>query len=172
MIDVRTEIAALAFVNAQIIQEAERTRALIEPTRRVEKMYGFPAGSLRLVNPAHLIGLLYCLFVVPKELWVKDGSYPVFSDIEPDKFVGLISVSKKTVAFDRNPGYQLLRHLRNSIAHVRFTLIGDKFEFWDIETKTRQEIFRGACSLAELSELVSHVGAILANLRNKPFSVH
>jgi hypothetical protein len=172
MTDVRTEIPALAWINAQIIQEAERMGSLNGPTRQVETFYGLPAGSLRILNPAHLIGLLYCLIVVPKELWFKDESHPVFTRIHYDKLVGLISVSKKTGKFDTHPSYRLLRHLRNSVAHARFALVDDKFEFWDQEPRTDRETFRATSSLAQLSEFVSYVGPILANLRNKSLQTH
>jgi hypothetical protein len=172
MTDVRTEIPALAWINAQIIQKAERMGSLNSPTRQVESFYGLPTGSLRILNPAHLIGLLYCLIVVPKELWLKDKSHPVFVHIHPDKIVGLISVSSKTENFDIHPSYTLLRHLRNSVAHARFALVDDKFEFWDLDPRTDRETFRATSSLAQLSEFVSYVGPILANLQNQSLQTH
>jgi hypothetical protein len=136
MMDVRSEIPALAFINAQIIQDAVQTGALVEPTRRVENMYGLPWGSLRILNPAYLLSLLYCLIVVPKEFWLHDESHPVFARIDQDRLLGLVSVMLKTTTFDENPCYRLLRHLRNAVAHVRFTISENDFTFWDQDPRT------------------------------------
>lgn len=172
MKDSRSEIPALAFINAQIIQEAESSGMLTEPTRRVENLYQLPAGSLRVMNPAHLLGLLYCLIVVPKEYWVHDKTHPIVATIDTEKLLRLVSVSLKSSAFEANPGYALLRHLRNAVAHVRFAIDDGNFTFWDQSPKTNQEIFRGTFTLVSLGEFLSTVGASLANLRTAQSHFH
>lgn len=172
MTDVRTEIPALAYVNAQIIQEANRMGSLDEPIRQVEINYGLPVGSLRILNPAHLIGLLYCLIVVPKELWLKNDAHPIFEQIDPKRLLAFVSVLEGAKVFDKSPAYSLLRHLRNAIAHARFELIEDNFIFWDQDLKSDRETFRATLSLQKLSEFVSYVGPVLANLRNRRLQIH
>ena len=172
MTDVRSEIPALAFINAQIIQEAAHAGVLDEPTRRVESMYRLPGGSLRVMNPAYLLGLLYCLIVVPKEFWLQDKAHPVFAQIDQDWLLGLVSVQRKTSSFDENPCYRLLRHLRNAVAHVHFTIDEGEFTFWDHGPRTDRETFRATFSLTGLGEFLSKVGALLANLRTEQLRPH
>jgi hypothetical protein len=172
MKDIRPEIPALAFISAQIVQEAERLGALFEATHRVESQYQLPSGSLSVMNPAHILGLLYCLIVVPKELWLQDKSHLVFARIDEAKLLSLFSITLKSRAFEKNPSHALLRHLRNAVAHVHFTLVESNFTFWDQEPQTKQETFRATFTLASLSEFLSTVGAALANLRLEPSRVH
>ena len=171
MTDIRSEIPALAYVNAQIIQEAVRVGALDQPTRQVEMDYRLPTGCLRILNPGYLLGLLYCLFVVPKEFWIgREESHPAFTDIDSDKLLPFFSISKKSEKSDKNPRYHLLRHIRNSISHVRFGLDDDVFILRDVDRD--KETFRATCTLAVLSEFVSYVGPVLANLRNMSLRTH
>ncbi len=143
MKDVRPEIPALAFITAQIIQEAHNSDALSNATRCVENKYQVPVRSCSVMNPAHILGLLYCLIVVPKEYWLHDKEHPIVAKIDADKLLRLVSVSLKSKAFETNPVYALLRHLRNAVAHVCFTLEDDNFTFWDQDQHTKQVTFRG-----------------------------
>lgn len=175
MNDNRSEIPAKAYINAQIIEQAERTGAFDEPTRQVENMWNLKKGVLKrlgIANSAHLAGLLYCLFVVPKELWLETEHHPVIDEIDEEKLLSLVAVEKRSKAFDKTPRYSLLRHLRNAIAHVRFTIIEGAFTFWDQDPKTSEEIFRATFARENLMEFIAYVGPLLANLRNKKLQTH
>ena len=164
MKDDRTEIPARAYINAQIVEQAERIGAFDEPTSQVEKMWNLEAGALRklgVLNPAYVAGLLYCLFVVPKELWLETKHHPVFDDMDKAKLLRLVVVTKKQKAFDNMPSYHLLRHLRNAIAHVSFTMIEGDFTFWDLDPRTNEEKFRATFHRNEFVEFINYVGPIM-----------
>lgn len=168
MKDNRSEIPAKAYINAQIIELAEQIGAFDEPTRQLEKSWNLEEGALSnlgIANVAHLAGLLYCLFVVPKEPWLEHRHHRFFDDIDKDKLLNLVQIEIKTEAFDKSPCYCLLRHLRNSIAHVNFTWIESVFTFWDRKPRTKEETFRAAITIDNLKEFIAYVGPRLADLR-------
>lgn len=80
---VRTEdIPARAFINAQMIGLANRNGDLDRGSRCVEQMSGRPKGSFAFVREAHVVSGLYCLMVVPKEVWCLDNNHSVLHNID------------------------------------------------------------------------------------------
>ena len=165
MADRRPEIPSWAFINAQIIQDAERSGALAASVRRVEQGYSLPAGSFRVINSAYMVSLLYCMIVVPKELWLRTTLPPEIAKLE-SSILPLIIVTQHSSQFEGNPLFTLLRHLRNALSHVRFEIAdnGD-FSFWDQSNESAAPSFRATMSVATLEKFLSVVGAALANLR-------
>src|SRR5205085_1628630 len=116
MNDRRSEVPVWAFLNAQIIQEAFRSGDLTKATWRIEESYGLPPNSLPIINLAHVVSLLYCLIVVPKELWATDKLPAALSKINANWLFGLTSITVKSPDFDQDPVNRFFRHLRNAIA--------------------------------------------------------
>jgi hypothetical protein len=166
MIDKRKEIPAWAFINMQIIQDANSSGMLLPSIRRVEEGYQLPPNSLVVINSAYLLSLLYCLIVVPKELWLRDKHHPFFARINPDDLLGLFVIKQKSPDFDSEPVYNFLRHLRNAISHVRFSIGEDEvFTFWDQRYESSLRHFEASASRRSMEIFLSTVGSLLANLR-------
>ena len=82
MKDLRIEVPTWAFINAQIIQRANMKRDLNKAIGHVEKQYNSAPYSLSTMNSAYVISLLYCLVLIPKELWLnKNKCAPIFDEI-------------------------------------------------------------------------------------------
>lgn len=163
----RQEIPSWAFINAQIAQQAVHSGDLARSVRSVEVHYGLAPGSLRFINPAYLVSLLYCLIVVPKEVWLLSENHSVYDQIDRDWLVAIFAVEQDDNGeLAKHPVYYLIHHLRNAVAHANFSIEDDgRFKFWDQKKKTTPVYFRASMSVECLQEFVSKVGALLANLR-------
>jgi hypothetical protein len=168
MVDRRSEVPTWAYINAQILQEARATGILVPAIARGENSYGLAPGSLNLENSAFRLSLLYCLIVVPKELWLNSATLPAsLAMVESQPILGLFSVEVKPPEFDGNPLQILLRRLRNSISHVRFSIGDDnRLAFWDQRNDNAPVNFRASISLPDLMRFLSTIGPALANLRH------
>jgi hypothetical protein len=166
MADHRMEIPSWAFINAQISQQAVHSGDLVRSVRSVEVRYGLAPGSLKFINPAYMVSLLYCLIVVPKEIWHLNENHLVYGEIDKDWLVGLFSVELSDDGFAKHPVYYLIHHLRNAVAHANFAIEDDgRFAFWDRKKETSPPYLRASMSVDSLQEFVSRIGAQLANLR-------
>jgi hypothetical protein len=169
MSDRRSEVPVWAFLNAQIVQEAYRSGDLATATRQVEKSYSLTPDSLSVINLSHVVSLLYCLVVVPKELWATDKLPVALSKININWLLGLVSITLKSPNFDEDPVNRFFRHLRNAIAHVRFE-VNDRedFSFWDQKNENAAPNFRATFSRAALEVFLSKIGPELADLHFHP----
>ena len=166
MLDYRTEVPAWAFINAEIIQEAVHRDVLVDAIHHVEQKYGLPLDSLRVINPAHVLSLLYCLIVVPKELWLKNEKHPVFDELNMLDLLRFVTIRTRPPQFDANPAFQLLRHLRNAVSHVNFAITDSGlFIFWDQKPGDAIRLFEADMTVTQLEQFLSLVGTKLANLR-------
>lgn len=173
MEDLRSQVPSCAFINAQIIQKAHTDGALESATRYVEKLHNFPPSSLSIHNAAYSISLLYCLVLIPKELWLKNKGARIFKEIgDPSTFAQITVIDKYSDKdFDAYPAYYFIKHLRNALAHVRFSLtVGPDFTFWDQKSEHSPRIFEATMSKSNLEQFLSTVGVMLANLWNRPDS--
>jgi hypothetical protein len=167
MSDPMTEIPSLAYINAQIIQSAFSAGELAAATDRVESYYGLPSHSLKVMNPAYLISLLYCLIVVPKQLWLGNGLPLSLVTLDARSVLSQVDISIRPPDFDKDLMFQFLRRLRNAIAHVRFSISNEgQITFWDQPGEQSPRCFQASMSLEALGEFLSIVGPALANLRN------
>jgi len=167
MTDRRKEIPSWAFINAQIVQLAVQTRDFRQCVRHVEKQYGLHSGALNyFINPAYLVSLLYCLIVVPKEVWVLRENHDVYDRIDKNWLMSVVTIDEADAGFETHPVYYFIHHLRNTVAHANFSIADDgAFAFWDQKNKAAVPHFRASMSLQGVQEFLSKVGALLANLR-------
>lgn len=163
--DKRIEIPSWAYINAQVLQHAHRSHNLSESVSYVEGHYGLSPHSLSIMNPAYFISLLYCLIVVPRELWLKRIPTPrSIADLNKDSVLNLFSIQTK----EQKSVFELLRHLRNALAHVRFSIDEHGgFTFWDQKEDQSEIHFKADISLGNMEIFLSSVGAALANLRTE-----
>ena len=171
MKDLRKEAPTWAFINAQIIQRAFKKGDLDESIRHVENQYNLPPNSLSIMNSAYVVSLLYCMVLIPKELWLnKNKCDPIFDEIGNPSAFSQISLIDKTfdTDFDKHPAFYFIRHLRNALSHVRFSITnGPDFLFWDQKDENSPRNFEATMSLSNLEYFISIVGAKLANLRTR-----
>jgi hypothetical protein len=118
------------------------------------------------MNPAYMVSLLYCLIVVPKEVWLLGENHMVYDKIDKDWMLALFKVEKDERGhLAKHPVYYLIHHLRNAMAHANFSIEDDRsLRFWD-KTKGKLPYFTATISKESLMEFVSKVGSLFANLR-------
>ena len=69
MTDLKKEIPQRAFINALILQSAEHTGDFRQAMQEITKKNGL--SDYVYENPAYIVSLLYCLIVVPKEIFLQ-----------------------------------------------------------------------------------------------------
>jgi len=158
----RSDVPALAFMNAQIAQLAVHTQDFAKCMDQVVRGH-YGLTEYRFINPAYAMSLMYCLIVVPKEMWSLSENHQVYKDLAQLDPVQLFDIRIKPSRFDSHPVYYLVRHLRNSIAHANFELTAsDGFIFWEAKAGPRH--FEARASDESLALFLSRVGGCLANL--------
>ena len=160
------EIPQRAFINAQIVQAAEDTGDWRGAVEAMRASYRLP--EYQFMNQAYLASLLYCLLVVPKEIWIKQNrAHPVLDKIDEGQLRKTFEIRLcKDPNFDRDVKYNLLHKLRNSVAHVNYeTDENMTFIFWN--ESRGNKTFRCTVAASSLMWFLSEVGAALANLRTE-----
>jgi hypothetical protein len=183
MPDMRLDLPKWAFMNAQILQNADAAGDLARAVAVVESAYGVPRGTLRIRNLAYLVSLLYCLIVVPKELWPIEGKQPSKRPPTlrfPDHtFLAAIEWNTKPTYFSDGPVsgeivddddrvFYFVYHLRNALSHANFAITPSQgFRFWDPKDSgdVPKRRFDATMSLAVVEHFLATVGAVLANTR-------
>ena len=168
MKDLKTEVPIWAFINAQIIQQANLNGDLDNAIKHVEKMNGFAPNSLSTMNAAYIVSLLYCLILIPQQLWLsKNENDPIFDEIGDPTCFSQISIIDKIhdKDFDQYPGFYFIKHLRNALAHVRFSLYCPlDFLFWDQWNEKSPRNFEAKMTQSNLIYFINLVGPKLANI--------
>jgi len=164
--NLRHEIPARAFINAQIIQEVRSTPEFQQAIRNVlESSLYYDQGftQYQFENPAYVVSLLYCLIVVPKELWAKSSS-DIYREIEKHNPSDLFEVQKDSQKPGGTPTYRLIHRLRNAIAHAKFAVDTNMiFTFWDMPPGVLEKEWIVRIDVQSLMVFISVVGASLAN---------
>ena len=166
------DIPRLAFIEAQIIHRAARAGALKPFVRDVELQYKAEHGTLGtgVFLETRILGLLYFLILVPKELWGLDSSYQIYTRLENSFPMSDVTV---TVDESRYSGqlYKFVHHLRNALGHVRFKFEAGSFEFWDWDPRAKVEPYRAIIQLPKLISFLEVVGSDLANYGSWPQTI-
>lgn len=107
------------------------------------------------------------MIVVPKEVWNPASNDTIYKVLESQKPLDLFTVKQWTRPANEHPMRDFLRHLRNAVSHVNFSLDSDgNFEFWD-KNGSGVENYRVFIARDDLAAFLSTVGAALANLRSR-----
>ena len=164
----REKIPSLAYIEAQVVHQAVKRGALKDSVRAVETQYNFASGSLGdgVFLESRILSLLYCLVVVPREIWASSSEHPIYDMISKNWSVPFGAVIKPATVSDEKATYHFIRHLRNAVAHARFTFGGQRFHFWDQRPKEDMPSFRATISIYDLQLLLEVVGSAFANLRS------
>jgi hypothetical protein len=164
MMNLRDEIPKRASMNAEIVQHVITTQVFGEAIEAIQQKYGIQ--EYQFMNQAYVVSLLYCLLVVPKELWLgkerKQGIYQELDKWEPLRNFDLEITNHE---FAQDPTYHLIHGLRNSIAHARFSVNNSlQFTFWDQRPGASAPHFQVTASSSNLMAFPSEIGSLLANL--------
>lgn len=154
------QIPKRAFVNAEIIREAEKSKDWKLANRVIKGKYGI--DNYTLLDSAYIVSLMYCLLVVPKELWErKNGKHSIFNELDKMNLVSLFEINYYNEN-NLHKSHVLLRKLRNSISYANYSIDDNlNFIFWD--KRDNKLNFEVNITRDNLMKFISEVGAILAN---------
>jgi len=161
--DYRRQIPLSSFLNGAIlprIDDLPEVRAVYADTMRT---LGKPSFEYSMMNAGHIAGMLYGLLVVPMKLYESPQDDSLLDAVKAERLSRLFDIVTCDSRFRADPEGELLRHLRNSVSNVNFTISEkNEFEFWDEDPISGSHdwevrIDREAL-LAVLSKLGHHFG--------------
>lgn len=127
----------------------------------VYKDKGFTAYEYR--NPAYIVSLLYCLIVVPKEIWSGGEADPLYEKISNDS-VAKFRLVVPNNNWKKNLRYWLIHYLRNSISHANYSVDESmQFVFWNEPNGLEKPNWQVVIDGNNLMFFLSEVGSLLAN---------
>jgi hypothetical protein len=160
------EIPHRAFINAQIIQSIHDSAMFERAVSDVSTRYGIP--EYQFLNPAHVVSLLYCLLVVPRQLFVAGNELYWDRNLPASSVSSYFTLTKADAKILQHSS-AFLRKLRNAVAHARFEIDEDmKFVFRDGQLLhgVLQVDFEIAAARVDLMRFLSEIGSMLANTRS------
>ncbi len=161
MKNLAAEIPQRAFINAEVIQRVHDSGAFQAAVHEVAGGYGI--RDYQFMNPAYIVSLLYCLLVVPRQLFVE-GNEVFWDSHVPQARISAYFTIKAAAPESFQKSSQFLRRLRNAVAHARFEVDENlMFVFRDGRTAVEFEV---QVSADRLMAFLSDIGSTLANLRN------
>ena len=154
-------IPFIAYLNYVFIDKLGQKSEFKSGEKEIAEQYGVDGYFYH--NDAETISRLYCLLVVPKEVWGSDQKYA--------ELLGTIDESKTLSLFTFVRGREInlkytLRSLRNAVSHARFIVETKGFTFWDVDMKG-VEHFRVFISHQNLNSLIADIGLKFAKLSAK-----
>jgi hypothetical protein len=168
--ELKNEIPARAFINAQIIMELRDKDIFIES---INKVINYPQYKDHLSqigyqfeNQAYIVSLLYCLIVVPKESWDNSAIYDKLASEKPQDLFTLTMDDSHLPRIQKdysNVEKKLIYRLRNSVSHANYSINDTlEFTFWDMIPNNPKE-WEVKIKSNNLMIFLSKVGSILAN---------
>lgn len=167
MADHRKEIPTWALINTLVLHKAICTDDFARCVREVEEEFKVAPGAFKIAcrNFADTVGFLYCLIVVPKEVWLLNENHAIYASFDKNWLLSLFKVEMAEDRFSSHPVYYLIHHLRNAIAHARFSIADDEtFTFWD-QRPGGEVYFRASASFDSFVKFLVEVGRRFADLR-------
>jgi hypothetical protein len=165
------EIPQRAFINAQIIQLLHDSATFQGAVSEVSGRYGI--REYQFMNPAYVVSLLYCLLVVPRQLFIEGNELFWDSQLSASLLSSYFKLNKaEPNILQRSSAF--LRKLRNAVAHARFEIDEDlMFVFRDgvFRNGALMVDFETEASATNLGRFLSDIGSKLANARTSPSTV-
>lgn len=153
-------IPFIAYLNYVFIDKLAQNDFFKSGENEIGEQYGI---KYFYHNPAETISRLYCLLVVPKEIWGSNQKYSdLLGTIDENKTLNLFSfIRRREISLKYT-----LRSLRNAISHAHFISERNGFTFWDIDMKGIEH-FRVFISHRNLNSLIADIGLKFAQLSAK-----
>ncbi len=154
-------IPFIAYLNYVFIDKLAQNDVFKSGETEIAKQFGISGYFYN--NEAETISRLYCLLVVPKEVWGSNQKYAeLLGTIDESNTLNLFSFVRRR----KNDLKYTLRSLRNAISHAHFISEENGFTFWDVDTK-EVEHFRVFISHQNLNSLIADIGIKFAQLSAK-----
>jgi hypothetical protein len=133
--DRRLQIPTACWVNLAIIDRLQGTETFRKYCIEVPQEAGFlsptPDEPWPFMNLSWGAYMLYCLLVVPKELYQLAKDDPFYKSLKARHAMADFSFKKQKCGFDEDPLYHL-KSLRNAVSHVNFRIdTSNTLVFWD-----------------------------------------
>jgi hypothetical protein len=164
--DLRLDLPALAYIDAQLLSLLEQGGTFWDAKRHLftsaqyrnqftsEHIYTYKLHSHVLA-----VSLLYCCIVVPREILDLPVDHQLFRELDAERVCDLFKVESPT----NLSAYQLIRLLRNAVAHALFSVEEKsgkvRFTFWT----DRPPIFRAHADQEAIFRFLSIAGVKLTN---------
>ncbi len=138
MEDRRSQIPTQCWVNVAIIDRLSQTSLFKKYCVDVPKEGGFqgpkPDSEWPFMNLSWGAYMMYCLLVVPKELYNLPNEDSFYTDLQGRKVMQYFTILRERETFTENPSYHL-KCLRNAISHANFSIdTNNELTFWDHTT--------------------------------------
>jgi len=135
MEDRRIQIPTQCWVNIVIIDRLQQTSLFKQYCVEVPRKGGFKGPESEsewpFMNLSWGAYMMYCLVVVPKELYNLPKDDPFYIDLQKRNVMQYFTITKERETFAKDPRYHL-KKLRNAISHVNFTIDAKNvLTFWD-----------------------------------------
>jgi len=129
------QVPTMCWVNVAIIDRLRYTDAFKKCCRDVSRNAGFvpptPETEWPFMNLSWGAYMMYCLLVVPKELYELPNNDSFFKGLLDQQAMRSFTVNKERFKFEIDPSYHL-SCLRNAVSHVHFRIDQQgKLTFWD-----------------------------------------
>lgn len=134
MEDRRAQIPTMCSVNVSIIDRLSQSKEFVQKCIEVPVELGFghpdPGEPWPFMNPSWAAYMMYCLLVVPKELYQLPKNDPFYADLQKKDVFSNFDVKLQRKSFSDDPQYHFAS-LRNAISHVNYQIDQSTFNFWD-----------------------------------------
>jgi hypothetical protein len=155
--DLRLDLPARAYINAQLLALVDRGATFLEAkkhlfsTNPLYRDHDFDVYGWPLNDTSQLLSLLYCTVVVPREILDLPANHVLYRELEATDLLKFFDIVKP-VSCD---AFSLIRGLRNATAHALFEITADKgevfYRFWndrsDFEVRIPEPALRAAVQL-------------------------
>jgi hypothetical protein len=165
-LDLRLEISACAYLNAQLLSLVEQGGTLWDAKKFLfsQEPYAHSFSDADVYNykphdHSLAISLLYCSIVVPREILNLPADHPIYHDFDA------LQVTKSFVVIEPSmDSFRFIRCLRNSVAHALFRITDQNgstwYEFW---TEQSPYLKRASIDHRGLLDFIKAVGVPLVN---------
>ena len=169
------QVPTFALLNAQIIG-----RIAADDNVQAAAQASGVGGRYPLINSSFVTGLMYSILVVPKELYTlfdhrgAEPTDPLIPDSSPKArdlqgriedlhLEQYLEVSTSTPEYKQRPQREVVRLLRNAVAHVNYAIDGEppawRMRLWNTGQNGRN--WEATCSVDQLQSLLLALGNVL-----------
>jgi len=134
MEDRRAQIPTMCCVNVAIIDRLSQSTEFVQKCKEVPVEFGFGPPKCGdpwpFMNPSWAAYIMYCLLVVPKELYQLPKNDSFYTDLQEKDVFNSFVIKRQKRAFSDDPRYHF-SSIRNAISHVNYQIDQNTFKFWD-----------------------------------------
>jgi hypothetical protein len=164
--DLRLDIPAFAYINAQLLSLLQQGGTLHEAKKQLFSqepyVHQFSSEDVYRYVPdgaALAVSLLYCTIVVPREFLNLPATDSAYQDFDAQQVTNLFSEIDPPM-----DSYRFIRCLRNSVAHALFSVTESNGPLsYEFRTEREPILTRARIGHRELMKFIGVVGLRLTN---------